>query len=68
MTVSEIDIYRSAQLLLEQYGLEGALIRAAMRVDELLNAGDLVGRDVWQRIRKAISELCREREPGDAVN
>lgn len=37
--IAEIDIYRSAKLLLDQHGDE-APIHAAMRVDELLDAGD----------------------------
>ncbi len=39
---SDIDIYRSAHELIEQHG-EDAPILAAMRADELMEAGDMEG-------------------------
>jgi len=59
MTVSDLDIYRSAKLLIEQYG-EGALLHAANRTDEMLDKGDLDGRAVWSRIYEAVLELGRK--------
>lgn len=53
---TEIDIYRSAHLLIKQYG-DDAPIQAAMRADELLERGDIEGRAVWLRILKAVEEL-----------
>ena len=40
---SDLDIYRSANELIEQHG-EDAPIHAAMRADERLAAGDMEGR------------------------
>ena len=60
---SDIDIYRSANELIKQYG-DAADIEAAMRADECLAAGDVEGEAVWLRIVKAVEEL-RQREPGD---
>ncbi len=60
---SILDIYRSANELIEQHG-EADDIEAAMRADERLAAGDMEGESVWIRIVKAIEEL-RQREPGD---
>jgi len=60
---SDLDIYRSANELIKQHG-EDAPVLAAMRADELMEAGDMEGRAVWLRIVKAIEEL-RQREPGD---
>ncbi len=60
---SDLDIYRSANELIEQHG-EDAPIEAAMRADELAADGDMEGRSVWLRIVKAVEEL-RQREPGD---
>lgn len=57
---SEIDIYRSAKLLVDQHG-EDAPIFAAMRVDELFAAGDLDGSRVWRRVLRAIKVLTEER-------
>ncbi len=60
--VSEIDIYRSAKLLIDQHG-EDAATEAAMRADNMLAAGGLDGKRVWLRIIAAIEELQRT-EPG----
>ncbi len=59
---SNLDIYRSAKLLVDQHG-EDAVIEAAMRADKLLAAGDMDGKRVWVRIMKAVEELHRQ-EPG----
>ncbi len=62
---SDLDIYRSANELIKQYG-DAADIEAAMRADEYLAAGDVEGEAVWLRIVKAIEELLSEERPGDA--
>ncbi len=62
---SDLDIYRSANELIEQHG-EDAPIHAAMRADERLAAGDMEGEAVWLRIVKAIEELLSEERPDDA--
>ncbi len=61
---SDLDIYRSAKLLIDQHG-EDAARDAAMRADALLEAGDMEGRRVWLRIREAIKELQRTRPMHD---
>ncbi len=53
---SDLDIYRSAQVLVKQHGAD-APIHAAMRADELLEKGDLGGHAVWRRILRAVREL-----------
>ena len=55
----EIDIYRSAKLLIDQHG-EDAPIFAAMRVDKLFAAGDLDGSRVWRRVLRAIKVLTED--------
>ncbi len=60
---TDLDIYRSAQLIVRQHG-QDALIEAALKADELLDAGDLDGLAVWMRIRKAVLELLK---PGDGA-
>ncbi len=61
---SDLDIYRSANELIQQHG-EAADIEAAMRADERLAAGDMDGEAVWLRIVKAIEELLSEERPAD---
>ena len=62
MSVAEIDIWRSAKLLIDQHGDEAA-IHAAMRVDELLEASDLDGYTVWKRVLKAVEGLLDKGPP-----
>ena len=64
LKVPEIDIYRSAKLLIDQHG-EDAARHAAIRADALLKAGNTEGRRVWLSIREAIKELQRTR-PGQS--
>ena len=63
---SEIDIWRSARLLVDQHG-DTAAIEAAMRADALLDEGDLDGYAVWRRIVRAVRELL-DREPVGTVH
>ena len=63
---SDLDIYRSANELIKQFG-DAADIEAAMRADELMEAGDMEGRAVWLRIVKAIEELLSKERPDDAA-
>ncbi len=55
---SDLDMYRSAKLLIEQHGDEAA-IQAAYQSDALLDTGDLDGAAVWRRIVAAINEIQR---------
>ncbi len=65
---SDLDIYRSANELIKQYG-DAADIEAAMRADELMDAGDMEGEAVWLRIGKAVEELLSEERPeGEKVH
>jgi hypothetical protein len=63
MTVSDLDIYRSAKLLTDQHG-DAASLHAANRCDEMLDKGDLDGRAVWSQIYEAVMELMKT-EPGE---
>jgi hypothetical protein len=54
--ISELDIYRAANLLIDRHGGE-ALIEAARLIDLMLELGDPEGRQVWRRIKGAIEEL-----------
>jgi hypothetical protein len=54
--IPDLDIYRSANLLVKQHG-EDAPIHAAMRADAMLEAGDLDDYAVWKRILRAVGDL-----------
>jgi len=51
--VSEIEIYRAANLLIERHGTD-AVVEAGRLVDLMLGRGDMEGRQVWLRVRRAI--------------
>jgi hypothetical protein len=62
----DLDIYRSANLLVKRHG-DDAPIHAALRADAMLEKGDLDGYAVWKRILRAVEELQRV-EPGARVH
>ncbi len=60
--IPDLDIYRSANLLVKQHG-QDAPIHASMQADALLEAGDLDGYAVWKRIVKAVGDLLSKKRP-----
>ena len=65
---SEIDIYRTAGVLIREHG-EDAALEAAQRADAMLEKGAIDGQRIWKRILAAVKEIQRQ-EPreGEAVN
>ena len=61
--IDERDVMRTAKILIDQHGVEAPL-HAAIRADEMLDAGDLDGRAVWWRILKAVRELANKEPDG----
>ncbi len=59
----EIDIYRSAKLLVDQHG-EDAPIFAAQEADACLEKGDLDGKATWMGVIRAMKELLDQQPPG----
>ncbi len=59
--IPDLDIYRTAKLLVDNHGAE-APIHAAMNADAMLAKGDMDGRAVWLRVVRAVGELldCKE--------
>ncbi len=53
--ISDLDIYRSANVLVTRHG-EDAPIYAATRANAMLDKGDLDGFSVWKRILWAVEE------------
>jgi hypothetical protein len=54
--VTDLDIWRAANLLIRQHA-ENAEIVAAQRADRMLDPGERDGQLVWMRIRRAVVEL-----------
>ncbi len=60
--IPDLDIYRSANVLVKHHG-QDAPIHAAMRADAMLDKGDLAGAAVWKRILRAAEELLSKERP-----
>ncbi len=65
---SEIDIYRTASVLIREHG-EDAALEAAQRADAMLEKGAIDGQRVWKLVLAAVKEIQRqEPQEGEAVN
>ncbi len=64
---SDLDIYRTANVLIREHG-EDAALEAAQRADAMLEKGSLAGQRVWKRVLAVVKEIHRQ-EPreGEAV-
>ena len=68
MSISDLDIYRSARLLVKRHGDDAARY-ATERGDALARAGDEEGSAAWRRIASALRELSRTApSPCEATN
>ncbi len=66
--IPDLDIYRSAAVLIREHG-EDAALEAAQRADAMLERGDMEGAAVWRRILGAVEELQRkERREGEPAH
>ena len=59
--ISDLDIFRAAQLLVKRHGADAAVV-ASQRADELLDAGDLNDVAVWKSIMRVVEELALKAE------
>ena len=64
--ITDLDIMRSAWVLIEQYG-EDASIWAAQKADAMLERGNLDGERLWLRILEAIDTLQATEPPEGTV-
>ena len=54
--ISDLDIWRAANLIIRQHGGDAEL-EAAKRADLMLERGDRDGQLVWMRIRRVVAEI-----------
>ncbi len=64
--ISDLDIYRTASVLIREHG-EDAALEAAQRADAMLEAGDIDGSAVWKRVLEAIKKIRRQEPLGIVV-
>ncbi len=68
MMTSDLDICRSANVLVKHHG-QDAPVQAAMRADAMLDKGDPDGYAVQKLILRAVEELQRTApKPGEVVH
>ena len=60
---TDLDIYRTAAFVVNKHG-DDAATHAAMRADELMEAGDMDGRAVWLRVLAAVKDLMTTEPEG----
>ena len=60
---ADLDIYRTAAIIVKEHG-EDAATHAAMRADELIEAGNTEGRTVWLRVLAAVKDLMTTEPEG----
>ena len=58
----DLDIYRSAKLLIDKHG-DDAPIFSAQQADACLEKGDLDGKAVWMGVIRALKELLNQQPP-----
>ena len=63
--ITEIDIWRAAQLMLRWYG-DMAQAESIRRIEELSAADDFAGVAIWLRIIDAVDQLANTTPPGPA--
>ena len=63
---SDLDVCRSAKLLVDQHG-DGAPLRAAVKAERFCKAGDGEGVAVWMRVLKEAEKLLAEKLGGGAA-
>jgi hypothetical protein len=56
--MEEIDIWRAAKLIIEQFPCDPVL-EAAQRADAAYELGDMFNFDIWTRVTSAVGELLR---------
>jgi hypothetical protein len=66
--MEEIDIWRTAKILINAHG-QDASVHAALRADHALEDGLMEAVTVWKRVMKAIEELQRQKPAaGEPLN
>ena len=64
--ITDLDIYRSARVLIDQHG-EDAPFWAAQKADAMLESGNLDGKRLWLMILEAVEDLLSKERPPDAT-
>ena len=64
--ITDLDIYRSARVLIDQHG-EDAPIWAAQKADAMLESGNLDGKRLWLKILQAVNDLLSKERPPETT-
>jgi hypothetical protein len=68
MKVSDLDVWRAAQQIINRYPDEPELV-ACQRADAAYELGDMFNFALWQRVAGAVKQLLHTRSPNpEAIN
>jgi hypothetical protein len=65
--IEPIVIWRAANEMIKRYG-DQAPLECAIRADEMLENGDVMGQTMWLAIRRAAKSLLENGPPNDISN
>ena len=68
LPMEEIDIWRAAKFIIEQFP-DDPVLEAAQRADAAYELGDMSTFDIWARVTSAVGDLLRTmRNPSEPLN
>ncbi len=55
--IPELDIHRTAKLLIDQHGEAAAVLTASEKAEKLWRQGDVEGAATWERVARAVAAM-----------
>lgn len=62
--ITELDVHRTAKLLIDQHGEAAAVLTASDKAEKLWREGDAEGASTWERVARAIAALSGTQTEG----
>jgi hypothetical protein len=62
--ITELDVHRTAKLLIDQHGASNAVLTASDRAEKLWRQGDAEGSATWKRVARAIAAVSGTQTEG----
>ncbi len=55
--ITELDVHRTAKLLIDQHGEAAAILTASDKAEKLWREGDAEGAATWERVARAVAAV-----------
>ncbi len=62
--ITELDVHRTAKLLIDQHGASAAVLTASDKAEKLWRQGDAEGASTWERVARAVAALSGTQSEG----